>query len=259
MDKVLQQVNLVPGVVGCLVCNSKGEILANAFPPIFDTDILLNASSLSVDFVSGLSDYTNDVNMIDLHCSEGRIILKNMPKGFLLLLCAGAFNMQMLNIALNVAAGKLKAVFTADPPAPLPASRPAATQAAPPKVSDGTLQRDGKGFILTVDSLAASAKIPWDQMQEGVAFSKKLSEQICGLLGIDAIKKVKLTNKTTGTSKTFNNVRIIEGDNGQMFDDSITITLAAAEAVKVKPGDELVAEINVGGGLFGLKQAFGTE
>jgi predicted regulator of Ras-like GTPase activity (Roadblock/LC7/MglB family) len=251
MDKVLQQINLVPGVIGCLVCNSGGEVLANAFPPIFDMDILLNTSSLSVDFVAGLNEYTSGVDLIDLHCSEGRIVIKNMPKGFLLLLCAGTFNMQMLNIALNVAVGKLKAAFTSSPPASVSPALPVADQLAPSKPTDGLLQRDGKGFILTVDSLAASAKIPWDQMQEGVAISKKISEQICGILKIDAIKKIKLTNKTTRSSKTFSKIKFFERDNDQIFDDNITITLATAETMKVKPGDELIVEVNVGGGLFG--------
>lgn len=250
MDKVLQQINQVQGVVGCLVCNNEGEVLANAFPPIFDMHILQNAAGLSMDSVAALNEYTGGVDLIDLHCSEGRILIKNMPQGFLLLLCAGTFNMQMLNISMNVAAGKLNASLASGSHSPLSPARADVGQLSPTKSTDGTLRRDGKGFTLTVDSLAASAKIPWDQMQQGVAISNKLSQQICRTLGIGAVNKVKLTNKTTRTSKAFSNVRIFERDNAQMFDDRITITLATAEAMKAKPGDELFVEINVGG-LFG--------
>jgi predicted regulator of Ras-like GTPase activity (Roadblock/LC7/MglB family) len=238
MDTVLQQINQVQGVIGCLVCNSGGEVLAQAFPPIFDTSTLQIAAASSVDAVAGLNEYAGGVDLIDLNCNDGRIIIKSMPKGFLFLLCVGTVNMQVLSISLNVAAGKLNAAFATGSPA-----RPTTV---PAKSTEGSLRRDDKGFILTVDSLTVSAKIPWDQMQEGVAISKKLSAQICRILDIDAVKKVKLTNKATKTSKTFNNVRIFERDNAQTFDDHITVTLAAAEAVKAKPGDELVVEINMG-------------
>ena len=250
MDKVLQQVNLVQGVIGSLVGNNEGELLVNAFPPLFDTNILQNAAGLAVDSMAGVSEFAGGVDMIDLQCSEGRIIIKNMPKGFLLLLCAGTFNMQILSITLNMAAGKLNAALATGSHIPLPPASANAGQQVPAKSGDGSLQRDGKGFILTVESLGASAKLPWDQMQEGVAISKNLSKQICGLLEVDVIKKMKLTNKTTKISKTFNNVRIFERDTAQSFDDNITITLATAESLKTKPGDELVVEINVGG-LFG--------
>jgi predicted regulator of Ras-like GTPase activity (Roadblock/LC7/MglB family) len=250
MDKVLQQINLVHGVIGCLVCNNEGEVLANAFPPIFDTHVLQNAASLSIDSVAGVSEFSGGVDLIDLHCSDGRILIKNMPKGCLLLLCVGTLNMQMLNISLNVAVNKLNASLASDSLTPLSPACANADQLASSKSTNGSLQRDGKGFILTVDSLAATAKLPWDQMQEGVAISKKLSEQICGTLEIDAIKKMKLTNKTTKTSKSFNNIRVFERDNAQTFDDRITITLATVESLKAKPGDELFVEINVGG-LFG--------
>lgn len=249
MDSVLKQINQVQGVIGCLVCNDGGEVLAQAFPPIFDVSILQNAAASSMDAVTGLNDYAGGVDLIDLQCSEGRILIKNMPRGFLFLLCAGAINMQMLNISLNVAVGKLNASLATGSRAPLSPAPPHAEQVAPSKPVDGSLRRDGKGVILIVHSLSVSAKIPWDQMQEGVAISKKLSVQICRTLDIDTIKKVKLTNKATKTSKTFSNVRIFERDNAQTFDEHIAMTLAAAEAVKAKPGDELVAEINVG--LFG--------
>jgi hypothetical protein len=119
----------------------------------------------------------------------------------------------------------------------------------PVQASIRQLRKEGKGVILTVDSMKISAGLKWNQMEENIAISTTLAREIQIVLKTGTFKKIKLSNKSAGCSKTFT-VITFERDNNQQPDDKIVLTLAAAEALKAKPGDEVTAEPSTGG-LFG--------
>jgi len=248
METVLKQINSVPGIIGSMVCKDGGSLLSTAFPPLFEEETLRGALSILEDREAGFSGVAGDVGLLTFGYSDGRIVIKTLQEGYLFLLCTKSINLQLLNISLEVAARKLDKLLsgresvTGDPDA---GHGHQAAQGSP-----GKLRRKGSGVILTVDSMNASSNIPWNQMKENVAISGGLVLQLYSIFRTDSLKKLKLIHRESGRIKVFP-ARTFERSQDLPFDDRIALTLAAAEALMVKPGDEIIVEPAAGGGFFG--------
>jgi hypothetical protein len=59
-----------------------------------------------------------------------------------------------------------------------------------------------------------------------------------------------ISNCTSGASKHVP-VTVIQHDRDHSYDGKLLVTLALAELLKVKEGDQIRAEVVVGGGYFG--------
>jgi len=253
MESVLKHINMVPGVIGSFMCNHDGQPLARSFPPTTDPSYLERASAILGEIAEGLQGQAFGPQLIDRNFDVGRVIVKQIPEGFLVIFCTNSINVQLLAISLNVAQNSITKLMQRrqsqpshqDPePQTLPYEKPAQVQ-----LSDRQLRKDGKGVILTIDSMKMSTNLKWNQMEENIAISSKLALEIKNTLQSGQFKKIKLSNKVTGKSKSFS-VITFERDDSQLFDDKIVLTLAAAEILQTKPGDEIIAE-PVTGGFFG--------
>ena len=237
METILQQISMVPGVIGCFICNKSGQPLARSFPAAFDTAILKRSAVILEEIADVLQKQSGDARLVDLSYDAGRFIVKQLPDGFLATVCTATIKVPLLAIYLNVAQNKIT---------DLNHNRQA--QPARKPVSDRQLRKNNNGVILTIDSMNVSAKIKWNQMEENTAISNKLALDIQHTFNIGPFKKIKLTNKSGG-SKSFSFITF-KRDEDQSFDDRIALTLAATEAMKAKPGDEVTAEPITGGGYF---------
>src|SRR5512140_3359742 len=108
MDSVLGQLITVPGVVGGMIYDGDGRLLARAFPPIFDEAILASAARVLVDGAAGLETVTGTAGLIDLRFADARIVVRPMAGASLVLLCAAQTNLQLLNISTSVAVPKIE-------------------------------------------------------------------------------------------------------------------------------------------------------
>jgi predicted regulator of Ras-like GTPase activity (Roadblock/LC7/MglB family) len=124
MQSVLSQLNAVPGVVGSMVCDVEGGLVANSFPPLFDEAALASAARVLVDGAAGLATATGKVGMVDLRYADARIVVRPMAGAHLVLLCAAQTNLQLLNISASVALPKLEKLVAARPPPALAAPPP---------------------------------------------------------------------------------------------------------------------------------------
>jgi len=246
MDTILHQINKIPGIVGSLICHESGTIQCNALPARFDDNTLNEVGSVLADNLLGINNAVDTVGMCDLRYSDGRILVKPIHNHYLLLICEPKINLQLVNLSLDVSIKKLDKILQ-DHPAVKAASSASSASAAVSAGQGNELRMAGKGVVLTVDSMKASANIKWDQMKEDAAVSKVLAQQLMQLLKTDSLKKIKLNNRTAEKSKVFHLVVYDRGD-GSTFDDKIALTLAASEALMAKPGDELIIEL--GGGFF---------
>ncbi len=131
MKSLLTQVNTVPGVVGSMVCNLEGAVVAKTFPSLFDDADLSNAARILVDGAAGLETVTGKVGIIDLRYGDSRIVVRPMAGAHLVLLCTGQTNLQLLNISTAVALPKLEKLLAARPP---PSKAAPAAPPASPKV-----------------------------------------------------------------------------------------------------------------------------
>jgi len=130
MLTLLGQLNTVPGVVGSMLCDSEGRLLAGAFPAFFDEEILLQAAEVLADAPTGLESATGKIVGIELRFAESRVVLKLMAGAYLVLLCTAQANPQLLNISTSVAVPKLEKLVAAHLLEPAAAPAPVEPAAA---------------------------------------------------------------------------------------------------------------------------------
>jgi predicted regulator of Ras-like GTPase activity (Roadblock/LC7/MglB family) len=140
METVLSQLNAVPGVIGSLVCDEDGRLLANAFPPLFDAGLLTDAARCLAAGVAGL-DFSPDTSQdLDLRFGEARIVMRPLPGAVLLVLCSKATNHQFLALSASVAVTRLAKLRSAPQAAAAPPAAPGAREdraSAPPASQPG--------------------------------------------------------------------------------------------------------------------------
>jgi len=129
MEEILMQLNTVSGTIGSMVCDSRGHILAHAFPSLYDSNMLKGVVAVLSENYSGLEEITGGVKLTDFRYRNGRIIVKPVDGSWLVLLCENSVNLQLISISLNVAIKKLEQHFAT--------SDTVATPAKPKKQTSG--------------------------------------------------------------------------------------------------------------------------
>jgi predicted regulator of Ras-like GTPase activity (Roadblock/LC7/MglB family) len=108
MQSVLKNLNVIPGIIGGLLADANGSLLAHSFPPLFDVSALQTVCEDVKNSLVGMQDATGGVKLLDLRFDHGRVIVKRMPTYFLLLLCEQQVNLPLLLISINVAVNNLE-------------------------------------------------------------------------------------------------------------------------------------------------------
>ncbi len=123
MKTVLDQMNALPGIVGSMVYNAEGQVLANSFPELFDSEALASAAGVLLYGIPGLEVAAGSISTLDLRYGESRLVVRPIKGANLLLLCTRQANLQFLNISVGMAIPKIEklvAGLTALPKPPLP-------------------------------------------------------------------------------------------------------------------------------------------
>ena len=140
MEEFLRQIKTVPGTLGCMVYDDQGHLVSHVFPSIFDQKMLGAAVATVSENLPGLKDYTGGVRMIDFRFQNGRIVVKPVDGGCLVILCEGTVNLQSLIISLNLAVKQVeKSLKTAGPvsqPASVAATTSSSSKASPQDLID---------------------------------------------------------------------------------------------------------------------------
>ncbi len=127
MQTVIDQMNTLPGIVGSMVYDAEGHVLAKAFPALFDADALASAAGVLLFGVPGLEVAAGTISTLDLRYGESRIVVRPIKGANLLLFCTRQANLQFLNISVGMAIPKIEklvASLTALPKPPLPPPPP---------------------------------------------------------------------------------------------------------------------------------------
>ncbi len=111
MQTLLGQLNAVPGVVGSLVCDREGQLLAHAFPPLFEPSILGSAAAALADCRAGLESVTGEIGLIDLRYAHARVVVRPLTRAHLLFLGASSLNLHLLSISTSVAVPRLEKII----------------------------------------------------------------------------------------------------------------------------------------------------
>ena len=108
MHSVLKKIQMQPGIIGGLVADANGALLAHIFPPLFDVSAMQTVCAEVNNGLLGMQDATGGVKLLDLRFDHGRVIVKQMPTFILLLLCEHQVNFQLLLITINIAVKNLE-------------------------------------------------------------------------------------------------------------------------------------------------------
>ncbi len=134
MENNLADINAVLGVMGSFVCDPDGKVVAQAMPASYDDNKLSLAARVISQTLQALDTSGQRVVELDLQFEGGRLILKNLRGGTLVILCARNINLPLLNMTANVTAKKIAAQLKPPKPA-APAGEPASAPAVTPTVS----------------------------------------------------------------------------------------------------------------------------
>jgi hypothetical protein len=262
MQAIMLGLTTVPGVMGGMLSDERGNVLAHSFPPLFDQGTLKGVTELLQDNTVGLQEATGGVKLFDMRFELGRIIIKTLPRMFLVILCQPAVNVQLLFISINVAIKKIEklavdnqliqAAQQALPQVQVPPpAAPAARQAtAAPVYSDYRAVSDAKGVLLTCEIIKKTAGTFWESMSDQASVNRNTALEVSNFFNTGPFKKLTISNRTSGVSKHVP-VTVIQHDRDHVYDGKVLVTLALAELLKVKEGDQVRAEVVTGGGYFG--------
>jgi predicted regulator of Ras-like GTPase activity (Roadblock/LC7/MglB family) len=129
VDDILRDIQDVVGVTGCVVADSRGQVVKSTLPSVFDTASLTVVSKTLSKTIEGLRmARRKKVSELDLVFEGGRLVVKVLSAGYLFILCVPTINVPLLNLTANVAAKKLSALLA--PATPKPVAAPAGAAVA---------------------------------------------------------------------------------------------------------------------------------
>ncbi len=256
MQTIMLGLNSVPGVMGGLLSDEQGSILAHSFPPYFDAATIKGAAELLQDNTVGLQDVTGGVKLFDIRFELGRLIIKPLPQMFLVVLCQPAVNLQLLFISLNVAIKKIEKLLkdlpaVQAPPqatAALPLSAPVA--ATPHTVTPSSNRyralSNEKGVLLTCETMKNAESFFG---VESATVNKATALAISDFFETDSFKKLTITNLSNGIKKSVS-ASVLPHDREGVYDGKISPSPSLLQSLKAKEGDQVVVEVVTGRGFF---------
>jgi hypothetical protein len=249
----------VPGVLGGMLSDERGNVLAHSFPAYFDSGTIKGAAELLQDNTVGLQDVTGGVKLFDIRFELGRLIIKTLPHMFVAVLCQPTVNIQLLYISLNVAIKKLEKlsidhllVQTTQqtvPHIPIQQVVSAAPRSAP-AYSDYRAVSDTKGVLLGCETMKKTAGTFWESMTDNASINRDTALEISNFFKTGPFKKLTITNRTTGISKHVP-ISVIQHDRDHIYDGRIILTQSLTELLHTKEGEQLRVEVISGGGILG--------
>lgn len=259
MQAIMLGLTSVPGVMGGMLSDERGNVLAHSFPPYFDPGTIKGAAELLQDNTVGLQDVTGGVKLFDIRFELGRLIIKTLPHMFVVVLCQPTVNIQLLYISLNVAIKKLERlsidhllVQTAQQAVPHIQIQPVAAVAprAVPAYSDYRAVTDAKGVLLACETMKKTAGTFWESMTDNASINRDTALEISNFFKTGPFKKLTLTNRTTGISKHVP-ISVIHHDRDHAYDGRIILTQSLTELLNAKEGEQIRVEVVTGGGILG--------
>lgn len=226
MEQVLQQINTLPGVVGSLVILADGRVAAAVFPPLFDQPIIEEAA-VSLAAIRERLQLGESLDLLDLRYANGRILVKTLAGGLLLLLCTKEVNLQVLAISLNVGMKKLEKLLLAGE----------TVAASPPELQEAA---SGTLTLTAGHLIPAEADKGFDQLGM-VAMNQATAHRVSSFFGSGSFKKVTLINEATGKTGTFP-VMVVNDDENR-YDGMAILCRAIEKKLDTKAGELLRVEI----------------
>lgn len=158
MLAMLRQLNAVPGVVGSMVCDQEGRLLAHAFPPTVDATTVERAAAALGERTAALQTALGPVGTLDLRYASSRIVVKVAGGARVLFLCTASMNLQLLAMSAAGVLRQLEAGTAA--PAPRPRAESALYRAV--QTVEGLIRKSGGDRVRLRGRIALEAGFTLD-------------------------------------------------------------------------------------------------
>jgi predicted regulator of Ras-like GTPase activity (Roadblock/LC7/MglB family) len=162
-EAALQQLAAVPGVVGSLVFDAQGEVVASVFPPVFDGAGLrtlsgrLSADAYFQDWLAG------EGGALELRYADGDVLVRSLDGSWLLVLCTAQANPQLLSMSLTQVVRRLRIQApTRTGEFPLPGATPAPAPSTLERMRAVATAELGEHAAQALEILAAAGPKPKD-------------------------------------------------------------------------------------------------
>jgi predicted regulator of Ras-like GTPase activity (Roadblock/LC7/MglB family) len=124
--EALLKLNAVPGVLGSMACDARGQVLAHAFPPTYDERRLQEVAAALAERSAALEAAVGPVRTIDMRFANARVVARTVDGVRLLFLCSSAVNLQTLVMSATGAARTMERLIPGPPADAAPPPGPAA-------------------------------------------------------------------------------------------------------------------------------------
>ncbi len=105
MDPLLQEITMLPGVLGCFVYNTEQQIVCSKMPPIFRENSMKSIGSLLSRTVQIGSMAMLSLKGIEMKYNESLLIIKPLPKeALLILVCEPSANKSLISMTTGILA-----------------------------------------------------------------------------------------------------------------------------------------------------------
>jgi hypothetical protein len=159
MESLLRQLNAVPGVFGCMICDDAGRLLAHAFPPMVAAATLEQAAGAVGERTAALETVLGAVKTMDLRYAASRIVVRSAGGARLLCLCAPSVNMQLLSMS---AAGVLRQIEESAAAASAEAAQPSSALHQAVLAVEALIERRGGDRVRLRGQIALKAGFALD-------------------------------------------------------------------------------------------------
>ncbi len=112
MDSLLQEINMLPSVLGCFVYNGEQQIAGSKMPPIFKENNITAIGSLLSRIVQMGSMADLHFTDIEIKYNESLIVITPMAKGSLLvIICEPSANKSLINMTTGMLSKDIEAAM----------------------------------------------------------------------------------------------------------------------------------------------------
>ncbi len=108
MQALLDDLNLLPGVVGSMFCDAQTGVLWRAFPAEFDERSLFAVASALAVSTPELKPVTGPIGVLDLRYREARVLIRPVGEASLVVLCTRSANVREVLAFASVACKKFE-------------------------------------------------------------------------------------------------------------------------------------------------------
>lgn len=117
MDSLLQEINMLPGVLGCFVYNNKQQIVGKKMPPIFKDNAIQSIGNLLARTIQMGNMAALNFSDIELKYNESMLIVNPLAHGaILVIICEPTTNKSLVSMTTGMLAKDIEASLKGLPP-----------------------------------------------------------------------------------------------------------------------------------------------